>query len=165
MATTHVLGLRCRDCGREYDLAPVHFCDWCFGGLEVAYDLEGLATHLRRERIEAGPPTIWRYADLLPAPAPDPGETLPTGCTPLVRADRLAAELGLRELWLKDDTRNPTNSFKDRVVSVALAAARSFGFTTLACASTGNLANAVGAHATRAREESCVFIPADLEPL
>jgi threonine synthase len=164
MATVHVLGLRCRDCGREYDLAPVHYCDWCFGGLEVAYDLDGLRAHVDRDRIAAGPPTIWRYADLLPAPAPDERETLPTGCTPLVRADRLAAELGLRELWLKDDTRNPTNSFKDRVVSVALAAARSFGFSTLACASTGNLANAVAAHASRAGVESCVFIPADLEP-
>jgi threonine synthase len=164
MAPAHVLGLRCRDCGREFELAPVHYCDWCFGGLEVAYDLPWLRTHLDRERLAAGPSTIWRFADLLPAPAPDPHAVLPTGCTPLVRADRLAAELGLRELWLKDDTRNPTNSFKDRVVSVALEAAKSFGFTTLACASTGNLANAVAAHAARAGIESCVFIPADLEP-
>ncbi len=164
MAPAHVLGLRCRDCGREFELAPVHYCDWCFGGLEVAYDLPWLRTHLDRGLIAAGPSTIWRFADLLPAPAPDPHVVLPTGCTPLVRADRLAAELGLRELWIKDDTRNPTNSFKDRVVSVALEAAKSFGFTTLACASTGNLANAVAAHAARAGIESCVFIPADLEP-
>jgi threonine synthase len=164
MAPAHVLGLRCRDCGREFDLAPVHYCDWCFGGLEVAYDLDWLRTHLDRDRIAGGPSTIWRFADLLPAAAPEPQVVLPTGCTPLVRADRLAAELGLRELWIKDDTRNPTNSFKDRVVSVALEAAKSFGFTTLACASTGNLANAVAAHASRAGIESCVFIPADLEP-
>jgi threonine synthase len=163
MAPAHVLGLRCRDCGREFELAPVHYCDWCFGGLEVAYDLDWLRGHLDREAIAAGPSTIWRFAGLLPAAAPDPHVVLPTGCTPLVRADRLAAELGLRELWIKDDTRNPTNSFKDRVVSVALEAAKSFGFTTLACASTGNLANAVAAHASRAGIESCVFIPADLE--
>ncbi len=164
MAPAHVLGLRCRDCGREFDLAPVHYCDWCFGGLEVAYDLDWLRGHLDRDAIAAGPATLWRYAGLLPTAPPDPHVVLPTGCTPLVRADRLAAELGLRELWIKDDTRNPTNSFKDRVVSVALEAARSFGFTTLACASTGNLANAVAAHASRAGIESCVFIPADLEP-
>src|SRR5690606_13907719 len=111
MAPAHVLGLRCRDCGREFELAPVHYCDWCFGGLEVAYDYDWLRGHLDRDVVAAGPPTIWRYAGLLPADAPEAHVVLPTGVTPLVRADRLAAELGLRELWIKDDTRNPTNSF------------------------------------------------------
>src|SRR5271169_4548792 len=157
----HVHGLRCRECGRTYDVSPRYACDWCFGPLEVAYDPDA-ARQVTRESIAAGPPTIWRYAGLLPVDEV-PGSA-PVGWTPLVRADRLAAELGLGELWVKDDTRNPTNSFKDRVVAVALAQAIEFGLKTVACASTGNLANAVAAAAARAGLPSYVFIPADLEP-
>ncbi len=157
----HVHQLRCRECGRTYDVSPRYACEWCFGPLEVAYDPDA-ARHVTRESIAAGPQTIWRYADLLPVDEV-PGSA-PVGCTPLVRADRLAAELGLGELWVKDDTRNPTNSFKDRVVAVALAQAIEFGLKTVACASTGNLANAVAAAAARAGLPSYVFIPADLEP-
>jgi threonine synthase len=159
----HVEALRCRECGRTYDIAPLYTCEWCFGPLEVAYDYEAIAAEISRESIEAGPATIWRYAPLLPVDPPSAEATLPVGWTPLVRADRLAAELGLGEVWVKDDTRNPTNAFKDRVVAVALAKALEFGIKTLACASTGNLANAVAAHAARAGLRSYVFIPADLE--
>ncbi|HMC53043.1 MAG TPA: threonine synthase, partial [Acidimicrobiales bacterium] len=134
----------------------------CFGPLEVSYDYDAIAATVTRERIAAGPDTMWRYADLLPAPAEAPVD-LGAGFTPLVRADRLGAELGLGELWLKNDTLNPTGSFKDRVVSVALTKARQLGFKVAACASTGNLANSVAAHAARAGMESYVFIPRDLE--
>lgn len=158
----HVLGLRCRECGREYEPAPIYTCEWCFGPLEVAYDYDAIAAAVSREKIAAGPPTLWRYADLLPVDG-NPAVDLGTGCTPLVRADRLAAELGLGEVWVKNDTRNPTNSFKDRVVSVALSKALDFGFAVAACASTGNLANSVAAHAARAGLRSYVFIPSDLE--
>ena len=147
MAQVH--GLRCRECGRDYQVAPIYTCEWCFGPLEVAYDYDAIAGAVTRESIAAGPASIWRYAPLLPV-APPGGDTLNAGWTPLVRADRLAAELGLGELWIKDDTRNPTNSFKDRVVAVALAKALEFGHKTVACASTGNLANAVAAAAARA---------------
>jgi threonine synthase len=157
-----VQSLRCRECGRTYDVAPIYTCEWCFGPLEVAYDYDAIAAAISRETIAAGPATIWRYAPLLPVDPPGAG-MLPVGWTPLLRADRLAAELGLGELWVKDDTRNPTNAFKDRVVAVALAKALEFGMKTLACASTGNLANAVAAHAARAGLRSYVFIPADLE--
>jgi threonine synthase len=137
-------------------------CEKCFGPLEVAYrPPSGDADALRR-RIQAGPHTLWRYADFLPLEGP-PRSALPTGWTPLVRADRLARRLGIRELWIKNETANPTHSFKDRVVSVALARAVELGFETLACASTGNLANAVAAHAAAAGLPSYVFIPADLE--
>ncbi len=157
-----VNGLRCRECGREYDAAPVYTCEWCFGPLEVAYDYDAIKAATSRKKIADGPTTLWRYRDLLPVDG-DPAVDLGTGFTPLVRADRLAAELGLRELWLKNDTRNPTNSFKDRVVSVALSKALDFGFKVAACASTGNLANSVAAHAARAGLRSYVFIPSDLE--
>jgi threonine synthase len=140
----------------------LHVCDFCFGPLEVSYDYERIAATVDRARIEAGPRTIWRYADLLPV-ADDAPVDLGAGFTPLVRADRLAAELGLGELWIKDDTANPTGSFKDRVVSVALTKARRLGFKIAACASTGNLANSVAAHAARAGMESVVLIPHDLE--
>jgi threonine synthase len=158
----NVQGLRCRECGREYDAAPVYTCEWCFGPLEVAYDYDAIARTTSREKIAAGPTSLWRYADLLPVVA-DAAVDLGTGFTPLVKADRLAAELGLGEVWVKDDTRNPTNSFKDRVVSIALSKALEFGFKVAACASTGNLANSVAAHAARAGLRSYVFIPSNLE--
>ncbi len=158
----HVHGLRCRECGREYDVAPIYTCEWCFGPLEVAYDYDAIRKVVTREKIAAGPLSIWRYADLLPS-EPNPAVDLGAGFTPLVRADRLASELGLGEVWVKNDTRNPTNSFKDRVTSVALSKALEFGFKVAACASTGNLANAVAAHAAHAGLRSFVFIPADLE--
>jgi threonine synthase len=154
--------LRCRECSRTYPVEALHVCEYCFGPLEVAYDYERIAASVSREKIAAGPTTIWRYADLLPASAENP-VNLGAGFTPLVRADRLAAELGLGELWIKNDTLNPTGSFKDRVVSVALTKARELGFKVAACASTGNLANSVAAHAARAGMESIVFIPSDLE--
>ena len=157
----HVLGLRCRECGREYDAAPVYTCEWCFGPLEVAYDYDAITASVSREKIAAGPLSLWRYSDLLPVES-NPAVDLGTGFTPLVRADRLAAELGLGEVWLKNDTRNPTNSFKDRVVSIALSKALEFGFKVFACASTGNLANSVAAHAARAGMRSYVFVPSDL---
>ncbi|HUI48908.1 MAG TPA: threonine synthase [Acidimicrobiia bacterium] len=158
----HLQGLRCRECGREYEAAPIFTCEWCFGPLEVMYDYEAIAASVSREKIAAGPLSLWRYADLLPVEA-DSAVDLGTGYTPLVRADRLAAELGLGEVWVKNDTRNPTNSFKDRVVSVALSKALEFGFKVAACASTGNLANSVAAHSARAGLRSYVFVPADLE--
>jgi threonine synthase len=157
-----VSGLRCRECGRGYPAEALHVCDYCFGPLEVTYDYEAIAATVSRQRIAVGPRTIWRYADLLPVTDPNPVD-LGAGFTPLVRADRLAAELGLGELWIKDDTANPTGSFKDRVVSVALTKARQLGFKVAACASTGNLANSVAAHAARAGMQSVVLIPADLE--
>src|SRR5579871_1746027 len=157
-----VTGLRCRECQRAFPAEALHVCDYCFGPLEVAYDYERLAASVSRASIEAGPQTIWRYADLLPVDDPNPID-LGAGFTPLVRADRLAAELGLGELWIKNDTVNPTGSFKDRVVSVALTKARELGFKVAACASTGNLANSVAAHAARAGMASVVLIPHDLE--
>jgi threonine synthase len=158
----YVTGLRCRECARPYPAEALHVCDFCFGPLEVAYDYEAIAAVVSRASIAAGPQTIWRYAPLLPVADPAPID-LGTGFTPLVRADRLAAELGLGELWIKNDTANPTGSFKDRVVSVALTKARQLGFKVAACASTGNLANSVAAHAARAGMRSVVFIPHDLE--
>src|SRR5580693_7663038 len=157
-----VTGLRCRECAREFPAEALHVCDYCFGPLEVAYDYEAIAATISRERIEAGPRTMWRYRDLLPVSDESPVD-LGAGFTPLVRADRLAAALGLGELWIKDDTANPTGSFKDRVVSVALTKARELGFKVAACASTGNLANSVAAHAARAGMASVVLIPSDLE--
>jgi threonine synthase len=157
-----VEGLRCRECGRTYPAEALHVCEWCFGPLEVVYDYDAIAGVTSRERIAAGPKTIWRYADLLPARA-EGAVDLGAGLTPLLRADHLGAELGLSDLWLKNDTVNPTGSFKDRVVSVALTRARELGFKVAACASTGNLANSVAAHAARAGMRSVVFIPADLE--
>jgi threonine synthase len=153
--------LKCKECSTTYPLDARYVCERCFGPLEVAYTAgSGTADELRR-RIQAGPHTLWRYADFLPVETAR--SALPTGWTPLVRADRLAERLGLREVWIKNETANPTHSFKDRVVSVALARARELGFETIACASTGNLANAVSAHAAAAGLPSYVFIPADLE--
>jgi threonine synthase len=158
-----VEGLRCRECGRAYPAEALHVCEFCFGPLEVVYDFDRIARTVSRECIAAGPSTIWRYGDLLPADASSPVD-LGAGFTPLVRADRLGPALGLPDLWLKNDTLNPTGSFKDRVVSVALTRARELGFKVAACASTGNLANSVAAHAAFAGMESYVVIPADLEP-
>lgn len=158
----HVQTLVCRECGHQYPIAPIYTCEFCFGPLGVAYDTEAQRATVSRESIASGPPSIWRYRDLLPVDPPGDASAR-VGYTPLVRADRLASELGLGEVWVKDDTRNPTNSFKDRVVAVALAKALEFGIKTLACASTGNLANAVAAAAARAGLTSYVFIPADLE--
>lgn len=156
-------GLRCRECGRRYPALALHVCEWCFGPLEVVYDYDAIRASVSRASIAAGPLSIWRYSDLLPVP-PEGAVSLGAGFTPLVRADRLGAELGLRELWLKNDILNPTGSFKDRVVSVALTKAQELGFKVAACASTGNLANSVAAHAAQAGMESIVFVPADLEP-
>jgi threonine synthase len=156
--------LRCRNCGATVPLGPMHACIDCFGPLEVGYD-EAALKAVTREDIEAGPENIWRYAPLLPVGA-DPASrvSLDPGFTPLVRADNLARELGMKALWVKDDSANPTHSFKDRVVSMAATAGRALGLTRIACASTGNLANSVAAHAARAGLRSIVFIPADLEP-
>ena len=158
----YVTGLRCRECGHEYEIAPIYTCEWCFGPVEVVYDYEAIRASITREKIAAGPDNIWRYSDLLPVVS-DPAIDLGAGYTPLVRCDRLAEALGLGEVWIKNDTLNPTNSFKDRVVAVALSKALEFGFTTVACASTGNLANSVAAHAARAGLKSYVFVPSDLE--
>ena len=161
-----VKGLKCRECGRGYPASPNHVCEFCFGPLEVDYDYEAIGARVSRARIEAGPPSIWRYADLLPLDVPDgePPIGPHVGFTPLVRAHNLGREWGVRELYVKNDAVcHPTCSFKDRVVAVAVAKAREFGFDTVACASTGNLANSVAAHAAEAGLKACVFIPADLE--
>ncbi|ACU54762.1 threonine synthase [Acidimicrobium ferrooxidans DSM 10331] len=158
-----VVNLVCRECGRTYPISPTHVCEFCFGPLEVAYDYEQIAARVTRERIQSGPPTLWRYGELLPIERDEARIDLGAGFTPLVPAPRLAAELGLGELYLKNDTVNPTGSFKDRVVAVALSKAREFGMRVASCASTGNLANSVAAHAARAGMEAYVFIPANLE--
>ncbi len=156
-------GLKCRECGRGYPSGPHHVCEFCFGPLEVEYDYDALRRVVTRASIAAGPPSMWRYKALLPVEG-DVVVGQHVGFTPLVRADNLAQELGVREVWIKNDSVcHPTWSFKDRVVSVAVAKAREFGFDTVACASTGNLANSVAAHAAAARLASYVFIPADLE--
>jgi threonine synthase len=161
-----VKGLKCRECGRGYPASPIHVCEFCFGPLEVDYDHEVMRARVSRARIAAGPPSIWRYADLLPLDVPDGAPPIGphVGFTPLVRAHNLARAWGVRELYVKNDAVcHPTCSFKDRVVAVAVAKAREFGFDTIACASTGNLANSVAAHAAEAGLRSCVFIPNDLE--
>ncbi len=154
--------LRCRECGSEVPAGPVYVCERCFGPLEAVYDVEALRRLPLRARIEAGPRSIWRYADLLPV-AYDPAVDLSPGFTPLVPAPRLGQALGLRGLYIKNDSVNPTWSFKDRVVEIGTAAARRFGYDVLACASTGNLANSVAAHAARAGMRACVFVPAGIE--
>ena len=161
-----VKGLKCRECGRGYPASPTHVCELCFGPLEVDYDIESLRARVTRARVEAGPPSIWRYADLLPVALRDGAPPIGphVGFTPLVRAHRLAREWNVRELYVKNDAVcHPTCSFKDRVVSIAVAKARELGFDTVACASTGNLANSVAAHAAEAGLASCVFVPSDLE--
>jgi threonine synthase len=155
--------LRCKECGATFELGAHYFCENCFGPLEVAYDYSGLDPAEAKRAIQAGSQGIWRYADFLPF-AGRPGDPLEPGLTPLLRADRLAERLGLdAELWIKNDAANPTHSFKDRVVAVAVAKAQELGFDTVACASTGNLANAVAAHAAAAGLKSYVFVPANLE--
>jgi threonine synthase len=155
--------LRCKECQTVYDLDARYVCERCFGPLEVAYAaVDGAGPDALRRRIEAGPHSLWRYGDFLPVQTPPDG-VLPAGWTPLLKADRLAERLCLKEVWIKNDAANPTHSFKDRVVSVALARARELGFETIACASTGNLANAVAAHSAAAGLESYVFIPSNLE--
>jgi threonine synthase len=154
--------LQCKECRANYPLEARYACERCFGPLEVRYDFSGLDAASTRRKIQAGPATIWRYADFLPFDEP-PRTTIAAGITPLVKADRLAERLGLREVWVKNDAANPTHSFKDRVVTVALAKARELGYEVVACASTGNLAGALAAHAAAAGLESYVFVPADLE--
>jgi threonine synthase len=154
--------LRCRVCETHYPLDPIGVCSKCFGPLDPVYDRDAQRAVVSRERIEAGPRSIWRYADFLPV-APPAEQRLAPGCTPLVQAPRLAEALGIRELWLKLDTANPTHSFKDRVVAVACAKAQEHGATTLACSSTGNLANAVAARAAAEGLEAAILCPADLE--
>jgi threonine synthase len=159
---SYARGLVCRECARAYPAEALHACEWCFGPLEVTYDLEAIAAVTSRARIAGGARNLWRYADFLPVDTESP-PGLGAGFTPLLKADRLAAVLGLGELYIKDDTRNPTGSFKDRVVAVALTKARELGFRVAACASTGNLANSVAATAARLGMESVVLIPHDLE--
>ena len=157
-----VEALKCKECGQSYPLDARFVCEQCFGPLEVAYDFSELDAAEARRKISAGSRGIWRYAAFLPF-AGRPGDPLEPGLTPLIRADRLAERLGLGELWIKNDAANPTHSFKDRVVAVAVAKAKELGFETVACASTGNLANAVAAHSAAAGLDSYVFVPADLE--
>ena len=154
--------LSCKECGTRYPLDARYVCEACFGPLEVAYEAERADAAELRRKIQAGSAGIWRYADFLPF-AERPRDPLEPGLTPLVRADRLAERLGLGEVWVKNDAANPTHSFKDRVVAVAIAKARELGFDTVACASTGNLANAIAAHAAAAGLDSYVFVPSDLE--
>jgi threonine synthase len=155
--------LICRECESEFEPQATHVCDLCFGPLEVKYDYGELARDVSRESIAAGPNSLWRYRGLLPVEGDGDLVTLGEGMTPLVHAQRLGAELGLSNLYIKNETVNPTNSFKDRVVSVAVNWARANGFDTMACASTGNLANSVAAYSARAGMRCFVFIPADLE--
>jgi threonine synthase len=157
------VSLTCRSCGALYELTPTGTCTACFGPLDPVYDWDRLRSIVTRESLSAGPPSIWRYAELLPVDAPEP-QLLPPGWTPLVPAPRLASELGVGELWLKLDTANPTHSFKDRVVAVAAQKAKELGFGTLSCSSTGNLAGAVAARAAAEGLQAAVFCPADLEP-
>ncbi len=156
--------LRCRECGKTFEVQPLSICDECFSPLEVAYDLSQAKSAFTREKIAQGPSSMWRYRALLPVPDTFVPIT-PSGMTPLLAAPRLAARIGATNLYLKNDAVClPTLSFKDRVVSVALAAAQTFGFDTVGCSSTGNLANAVAAQAARMGLKTCILIPADLEP-
>src|SRR6195256_4783462 len=168
MAISH---LECRECRTQYPLEALYVCEQCFGPLQASYDHGARDVGEWRRRIQGGPQNIWGYAASLPLAGGPPGPSgrlasrvgLPAGCTPLIRADRLAERLGLGEVWVKNDAANPTHSFKDRVVSVAVTRARELGFETIACASTGNLANSVAAHGAALGLDSYVFIPSDLE--
>ncbi len=160
---SYLKGLRCRECAREYPKQALYVCEYCFGSLEAIYDYDGIKKVLTREKIQKGPKSLWRYRELLPIDG-DPTAGFYSGFTPLVKADILARELGVRELYIKDDSVcHPTWSFKDRVVAVALSRARELGFDTVACASTGNLANSVSAQAAWAGFKRYIFIPANLE--
>jgi threonine synthase len=162
-STTAMTGLKCKECGTEYEAKATHVCELCFGPLEVKYDYAKIKRNVTRQSIQAGPHSIWRYKDFLPVESENPID-VGTGMTPLVQANRLARRLGLKKLYIKNDAVNmPTLSFKDRVVSVALTRAKELGFTTVSCASTGNLANSTAAIAAHAGLECCVFIPSDLE--
>ena len=161
-ALSNVKSLQCRECGSEYPVEPQYVCDFCFGPLEVSYDYDAVARVISRERINKGPLTMWRYHDLLPVDA-EMALDMQTGFTPLIRAKNLGRLLGLNNLYIKNDSVNPTFSFKDRVVSVASAKALEFEFDTLACASTGNLAGSVSAHGAKAGMNTMVFFPSDLE--
>jgi len=154
--------LRCRKCGQEYPLQPMNICEFCLGPLEVNYDYKAMAGEVTREKIAAGPQSMWRYRDLLPVE--DQEIDLGTGFTPLVKAENLGRELGLDNLYIKNDCLNPTYSFKDRPVSVAVTKGREFGFSAVACASTGNLAASVAGHAAKAGMKAYVFVPASVEP-
>ena len=159
---SNVKSLRCRECGSDYPVEPQYVCDFCFGPLEVDYDYDAVARVISRERINKGPLTMWRYHDLLPVDA-EMALDMNTGFTPLIRAKNLGRLFGLNNLYIKNDSVNPTFSFKDRVVSVASAKALEFEFDTLACASTGNLAGSVSAHGAKAGMPTMVFFPSDLE--
>lgn len=158
---SYATSLRCRKCGREYPLEPLNLCDFCLSPLEVTYDYKAMAEAVSREKLAGEPPSMWRYHDMLPVE----GEVVDigTGFTPLVKANNLGQELGLDRLYIKNDCLNPSYSFKDRVVSVAVTKAREFGFEAVACASTGNLAASVAAHAAKAKMKAYVFVPADVE--
>lgn len=159
----HIKGLKCRECGREYPLEPIYVCEFCFGPLEVAYDYKSISKAINRKKIERRQKNLWRYRELLPIDG-EPQAGLNSGFTPLIKADNLAKVLGVDELYIKDDTVvHPTLSFKDRVVSIALTKAREFGFDTVACASTGNLAHSVSAHGAITGFKRFIFIPATLE--
>ena len=159
----YVKGLKCRECSREYPVAPVYVCEFCFGPLEVIYDYKSIKRLLTRKVIEKREKNLWRYRELLPVDG-EPQVGLNSGYTPLLKADNLAREFGVEELYIKDDTvAHPTLSFKDRVVAVALTKAKEFGFDTVACASTGNLAHSVSAQGAKAGFNRFIFIPATLE--
>ena len=159
----YVKGLKCRECGKNYPVQAIYVCEYCFGSLEVDYDYDRLKKIVTRKHIESGPKSLWRYKDLLPIDG-EPTVGFYSGFTPLVKAKHLADELGVREIYIKDDSScHPTLSFKDRVVAVALTKAKELGFDTVACASTGNLANAVAAHGAWAGLNRYIFIPHDLE--
>jgi threonine synthase len=162
--SNHIIGLRCRACGAQRPAEARHYCDECFGPLEVEYDYEVAAKTFTRQAITNGPQSLWRYRGLLPVATDVEPISMGEGLTPLIHARNLGEQLGLRNLYLKNDTLNPTGSFKDRVVSVASTWAVEHGIDTIACASTGNLGNAVAAYAAHARLEAAIFIPADLEP-
>jgi threonine synthase len=158
-----VLGLKCRECERKYPKEPLHVCEFCFGPLEVDYNYEAIQKSISRRSIEQGPESLWRYIDLLPIDG-EPTDGLNSGFTPLIRAKNLGDALGVKELYIKDDSVcYPTLSFKDRVVAIALSKSKEFNFDTVSCASTGNLANSVAANAAIANLKCYIFIPADLE--
>jgi threonine synthase len=160
---SYITNLKCKECGQEYPISPLHVCETCFGPLEVTYDYARIRAHISRAAIEKRPHNLWRYRELLPVES-EPEVGPHSGFTPLVRCERLGKELGLKHLYIKDDTVNhPTLSYKDRVVSVAITKAREFGFKTVSCASTGNLATAVAAHAARAGLNCYIFMPEGVE--